>query len=78
VLSLGELFMINDLKDQGLSIQAIAQRTEMDRKTVRKYLQQGLSVPTYGPREPRPSKLDAFRPWINVSATIRSSQGVGC
>jgi transposase len=57
--------MINDLKDQGLSIQAIAHRTGMDRKTVRKYLRQGQSVPTYGPREPRPSKLDDFRPYLD-------------
>ena len=65
MLSLGELFMINDLKDQGLSIQAIAERTGLDRKTVRKYLRQGLTVPTYGPRAPRPSKLDAFQPYLD-------------
>jgi transposase len=57
--------MIHDLKDQGLSIRAIAQRVGLDRKTVRKYLQQGLSVPTYGPRQPRPTKLDAFRPYLD-------------
>ena len=65
MLSLGELFMIHDLKDQGLSIRAIAQRVGMDRKTVRKYLQQGLSVPTYGPRQPRPTKLDEYRPYLD-------------
>lgn len=65
MLSLGEMFMIHDLKDQGLSIQAIAQRVGLDRKTVRKYLQQGLSVPTYGPRQPRPTKLDAFQPYLD-------------
>lgn len=65
MLSLGELFMIHDLKDQGLSIQAIAQRVGLDRKTVRKYLHQGLSVPTYGPRQPRPTKLDAFQPYLD-------------
>ena len=65
MLSLGEMFMIHDLKDQGLSIQAIAQRVGLDRKTVRKYLQQGLAVPTYGPRQPRPTKLDAFRPYLD-------------
>ncbi len=64
MLTLGELFMIHDLKEQGLSIKAIAQRTGMDRKTVRKYLKQGLSVPTYGPREPRPSKLDSYRDYL--------------
>ncbi len=56
--------MIHDLKHQGLSIKAIAERTGMDRKTVRKYLRQGLLVPTYGPREPRPSKLDAYKAYL--------------
>jgi len=65
VLSLGELFMLHDLKNQGLSIRAIAHRVGLDRKTVRKYLQHGLSVPTYGPRQPRPSKLDGFRPYLD-------------
>ncbi len=64
MLSLGELFMIHDLKEQGLSIKAIAQRMGMDRKTVRKYLKQGLSVPTYGPRAPRASKLDPYRDYL--------------
>ncbi len=44
MLSLGEMFMIHDLKDQGLSIQAIAQRVGLDRKTVRKYLQQIMNI----------------------------------
>jgi transposase len=57
--------MIHDLKSQGLSIQAIAQRVGLDRKTVRKYLHQGLSVPTYGPRQPRPTKLDAFHAYLD-------------
>lgn len=57
--------MIHDLKEQGLSIRAIAQRMGMDRKTVRKYLRQGLTVPTYGPREPRPSKLDPYRAYLD-------------
>ena len=70
MLSLGELFMIHDLRDQGLSIKAIAQRVGMDRKTVRKYLKQGLSVPTYGPREPRPSKLDGFQPYLDQRISL--------
>ena len=65
MLSLGEMFMIHDLKDQGLSIQAIAQRVGLDRKTVRKYLRQGLSVPTYGPRQARPTKLNDFQAYLD-------------
>lgn len=65
VLSLGELFMIHDLKQRGLSLKAIAERSGMDRKTVRKYLRRGLTAPIYGPREPRPSKLDTFTRYLD-------------
>ena len=34
--------MIHDLHRQGLGISAIARQTGLDRKTVRKYLTQGL------------------------------------
>ena len=50
MLTFGELFMIHDLHRQGLSIQAITDRTGLDRKTVRKYLRRGLEPPVYGPR----------------------------
>src|SRR5262252_1810715 len=55
---------IEELKRQGLSIQAISKLTGFDRKTVRKYLIQPETTPVYGPRESRPSKLDAFKPYI--------------
>ena len=53
----GEAFMIHHLKRHGLSIQAISHRTGLDRKTVRKYLQNGLDPPSYGPRKRKPSIL---------------------
>lgn len=53
--------MIPELHREGLSISAIARRTGLDRKTVRKYLQQGLELPRYGPREPRPQLLDPYQ-----------------
>ena len=47
VVRLGELVMILDLHRQGLTVSAIAQRTGLDRKTVRKYIAAGLEPPAY-------------------------------
>ncbi len=60
----GELLMILELHKQGVAIAAIARQMNMDRKTVRKYIEQGLQAPTYGPRQPRPCKLDGFRDYL--------------
>jgi transposase len=64
VLKLGETIMIHQLKKDGLSITAIAERTGLDRKTVRKYLASALDTPVYGPRPPRPTCLDQFKSFI--------------
>lgn len=61
MLELGEIVVIQQLKDEGPSICTIAQRTGLDRKTARKYLKLGLRVPAYGPRAPRPSLLARSR-----------------
>ena len=53
------------LRRQGLSIQAISELTGYDRKTVRKYLIQPDGSPAYRGRGPQPSKLDAFKPYLN-------------
>jgi transposase len=53
VVTLGELVMILDLARQGLSVSAIARRTGLDRKTIRKYIAKGLEPPAYTPRPPR-------------------------
>jgi len=50
--------MIHQLREEGLSVSAIARRAGMDRKTVRKYLKAGLKAPSYGPRAPL---LDPYR-----------------
>lgn len=55
---------IEELKRQGVSQAKIAELTGCDRKTVRKYLKQQDPTPRYGPRRPRPSKLDRFKPFI--------------
>jgi transposase len=60
VVRLGEIVMILDLHRQGLSVSAIARRTGLDRKTVRKYVERGLEPPIYGPRQPRATLLDPF------------------
>jgi transposase len=55
---------IEELKRQGLHIQAISRLLGFDRKTIRKYLLKPDGTPAYGPRAARPSKLDAFKPYI--------------
>ena len=56
--------MILDLHQQGLSVSAIARRSGLDRKTVRKYLERGLEPPTYGPRLPRATKITPFERYL--------------
>jgi transposase len=64
VVNLKGLMMILELHRQGLPISVIAERTGHDRKTVRKYIQQGLAVPQYTPRAARPGALDDFRSYL--------------
>lgn len=47
--------MIHQLREEGLSISAIARRVGLGCKTVRKHLKAGLKAPSYGPRAPIPS-----------------------
>ena len=65
VVQLGELMMILDLHRQGLSVTAIARRTGRDPKTVRKYIERGLELPVYGPRQVgRPDKLAPYLDYL--------------
>jgi transposase len=64
VVNLEELMMILELHRQGLSVSAISERTGHDRKTVRKYIRQGLVVPQYKPRAPRPTVIQPFEDYL--------------
>lgn len=64
MVNLKELMMILELHRQGLSVSAIAERTGHDRKTVRKYIHQGLAVPTYKPRESRSTVIQPFESYL--------------
>ena len=64
MVTLGELVMILDLARQGLSVSAIARRTGMDRKTIRKYVAKGLEPPAYTPRPPRQTLVSPFEPYL--------------
>src|SRR5256885_15503814 len=47
-----------------MSIQAISKLTGWDRETIRKYMQAAGLAPEYGPPSAPPSKLDAFKPYL--------------
>ena len=64
MVRLGEVVVILDLHRQGLSVSAIARRVGIDRKTVRKYVERGLEPPVYQARQPRPTKLEQFQPYL--------------
>lgn len=64
MLTAGGLLMILDLHRQGMSVSAIARKLDLDRKTVRKYISRGLEPPVYGPRAPRPTKVEPYIPFL--------------
>ena len=52
---------IRIMRRQGTSIRSIAKELLISRETVRKYLRSPGLEPVYGPRAPRPSKLDPYK-----------------
>ena len=56
--------MILELHQQGMSVSAIARRSGLHRRTVKKYLARGVEPPVYGPRLPRPTKLTKFERYL--------------
>ena len=75
MIKLGEVVMILDLHRQGLSVSAIALQLGIDRKTVRKYLERGLEAPVYGPRQPRPRRIDPFVPYLRERVEAACHEG---
>lgn len=69
MLQVEERFMIKDLHRNGLSVSEIARRTGHDRKTVRRALQEPLTVRQIRP--PRQHKLDPY------AAYLEQRMGVG-
>ena len=64
MIKLRELIVILDLHKEGLSVSAIAERTGLDRKTVRKYIARGVEPPQYGPRAPRPRIMAPYEAYV--------------
>lgn len=64
MVNLKGLMMILELHRQGLPISVIAERTGHDRKTVRKYIQQGLVLPKYKPRPPKAALLAPYLEYL--------------
>ena len=64
VITLRELIVILDLHKEGLSVSAIAERTGLDRKTIRKYIARGVEPPQYGPRAPRPRIMAPYEAYV--------------
>lgn len=64
MVGLREIVLILDLKRQGLGVSAIARQTGLDRKTMRKYLAQGLEMPVYGPRDVGERLAERFRTYL--------------
>ena len=65
MVTLGEIVMIQNSKNQGLSISQISRRTGLDRKTVRKYIERGLDAPVYGPRPPRERLIVPYEAYLS-------------
>lgn len=61
--------MIHELRAEGLSISAIARRTGLDRKTIRRHLKAGIHTPTYGPRPAGGSVIDPYRDYLAARVT---------
>jgi len=69
VVTLGEIVVIHDLKRQGLSVSAIARKVGLDRKTVRRHLQNGLEAPGFGGL-PSATALPTIKAWARTRSNF--------
>ena len=70
MLTLENIIMFHQLKEEGLSQREIARRTGHDRKTVKKYLELGMVQPGYKPRAPRAGKLTPYEDYLKARLTL--------
>lgn len=63
MLEMEEIFIIRDLKNQGLNLSAISRKTGHTRKTIRKYLKR-VEPPVYKKRLRKTGKLDPYKDYI--------------
>ena len=66
MLSKEGLVVLRHYLEQGLTKTALARKLGISRRTVLRYEKSGRKVPRYGPRPPRPSKLDPFKECLNA------------
>jgi transposase len=78
VTRLGVIVVILDLHRQGAGVSAIARRTALDRKTVRKVIAGGLEPPIHGPRPRGVTQLQSFEPYLRERRRFLSSPGAAC
>ena len=64
MLSKEELIVLRHYVKEGLTKTAIAKTLGINRRTVHRYLSNGKDEPDYGPRPPRPSKLDHYKVYL--------------
>lgn len=64
MLKMSQVNYIRDLSNSGYRIAEISKKLKLDRKTVRKYLNQEDFSPTPPVRHPAPSNLDLYKPKI--------------
>ena len=78
MIKLGELVMILDLHQQGLSVSAIARQLCVDRKTVRSAIAKGLEPPKYKTRAPQPRIIKVAARIVEMKTMIRVHLPASC
>lgn len=64
MLTKEELIVLRHYAKEGLTKTAIAKTLGINRRTVHRHLSNGNEEPGYGPRPPRPSKLDHYKGYL--------------